>query len=318
MSRAKKSKNRRSLEPATSASQDLNEIGRLRALGPLHIEYLFSMSANHSAFPKELLAPLGGSGFPFQTAVAAAMRSVSQFEVKEEVAWQDSDGAHRFLDIVAAGEHVWICVECKAMRSDTLVFLLPHRKGSQETADISGVFLARVQDSTRRPVVTYGVSQMQPLTPESMYCVVLGKTSSESRLIEREVQPLVRGTEELAKDSCREFRPVNDRPQRVALIPILVTAARLFAAEYDPSHVSLNDAVYQAHEEHIRPVRFMRFTKEFTSHGREKTRLRTVFVTQAADLEDLVTMLSRMFVEPDAENSVRLFDSISGDLGRRS
>lgn len=275
------------------------------------------MSLDQSAFPKDLLSPLGNSGFPFQTAVAAAIRSVAPFTVEEEVAWQDGDGSHRFLDMVASSAQVRICIECKAMRNDKLVFLLPQNASRQQTADVQGVHLGRVQDSTRRPVVGWTVSQTMPLTPESIYCVALGKPAGESRLIEREAQPLVRGTEEYAKDRCREFRPGEQQPQSVMCIPVLFTIASLFVAEYDPLGISLKDGIYQAREEHIRPAHFVRFTKEFTAYGSERTRLRTVIVAQATHLEELVHGLGSARVGAHAESWVTIYDSLGGQAQGR-
>jgi hypothetical protein len=72
-----------------------------------------------------LISALSGSGFPFQTAVAAEIRATKLFQVDEEVAWNSCDGSTRFLDLVASNERVRICIECKALRNDNLVFLLP-------------------------------------------------------------------------------------------------------------------------------------------------------------------------------------------------
>ena len=269
------------------------------------------MSSDQSGFPKELLSPIGNSGFPFQTAVAAAIRSLGPFTVEEEVAWQDGEGSHKFLDMVASIEQVRLCIECKAMRNDKLVFLLPRNANRAQTADVYGIILGRLQDHTRRPVAWYGVCQTKPLTPQSIYCVVLGKKTGESRLIEKEAQPLVQGTEEYARDRCRQFRPEEHQPQTVMCIPVLFTTASLFIAEYDPLSISLKDGIYQAHEEHIQSAQFVRFTKEFTSYGSERTRLRTVIIAQATYLEELVRDLGNMRVPARAEGAVSIYDSVS-------
>src|SRR5258708_35483070 len=111
------------------------------------------MNLDQSVFPKELLSALGNSGFPFQTAVAAAIRKIDLFSVEEEVAWQDGDGSHKFLDMVASRPQLRLCIECKAMRNDRLVFLLPQNAVKVGTGDVHGIYLSRLQDSSRRPVV---------------------------------------------------------------------------------------------------------------------------------------------------------------------
>lgn len=276
------------------------------------------MSTSEPTIPKELLSPLGSSGFPFQTAAAAVIRSVGPFAIEEEVAWQDSDGVHRFLDIVASIGQITICIECKALRGENLVFLLPRGRGRSQTADVHAVHLARFQDSTRRPAVMHGVSQTAPVSQESVYCIAIGKTSGEGRLIEREAQPLVRGAEEYARDRCRQFRPDDCQPQSLLCIPVLLTTARLFVAEYDPLSISLEDGIYRAREEHIRRVPFVRFAKQFTAHGAERTRLRTVIVAHSAYLRELVCDLGNVIVAPWVESWVKVYDSMDPDVhGRR-
>jgi len=268
---------------------------------------------NDEAFPKELLSAVGNSGFPFQTAIAAAIRASGIFTIEEEVAWQDSDGVNKFLDIVATNERVRLCIECKALRSETLVFLLPHVVQRAGTFEIHAVHLSRMTDSTRRPIVVYGTSQTAPLTPESNYCVAAGKKAhGESRLIEREVQPLVQGTEEYARDRCQQFRPPDNKPQSVICIPVLITTAKLFVAIYDPLSIPLENGIYQAQEKDLRPVPFIRFTKEFTASSSEGSRLRSVIIAQAVHLKDLVTNLCAAQVSIVPDRCVAVFDSING------
>ena len=271
------------------------------------------MSSAEFDFPKELLSPLGNSGFPFQTAVVAAIRSVGPFAIEEEVAWRDDDGSHRFLDIVASVGQVRLCIECKALRNESLVFLLPQTKQQWQTANVHDVHLGRVQDSTRRPNVSYGVSQTEPLTAEATYCVALGKSVRDNRLIEKEVQPLVRGTEEYAKDRCRQPREAD----YVLCLPVLVTTARLFIAIYDPYSISLDDGIYQAREDHIQAVSFVRFAKEFTADGSERTRLRTVFVVRATHLNELILHLSHARIGSNADTWVSIYDSVGGERRAR-
>jgi hypothetical protein len=272
------------------------------------------MNPKEATFPKDILSALGGSGFPLQTAVVAALGSFGQFTIEQEVAWQEAGGTHRFLDIVASINHVRICIECKALRGEKLVFLLPHNPPQSETANVWAVYLRRMDDSTRRPIVAYGRSATAPLTSESIYCVSIGKGSGESRLIEREAQPLVRGTEEYAKDRCGKF--VGD--DSVLCIPVLLTTASLFVAEYDPLSIPLGDGIYEAREEHVRPVPYVRFTKEFTADGAEGTRLRTVIVAQAASLNDLLHGLSAAKVGAGAELSATVYDSMRPESRRHS
>ena len=155
--------------------------------------------SSEPAFPKDLLSPLGSSGFPFQTAVAAGLRSGGSFEVEEEVAWQDGDGSHKFLDTVASLPSVRVCIECKALRNEKLVFLLPRYAQDSQTQRVHAIHLSYLA-TLGKPTVIYARSDVGPLSHESAYCVALGKSAGESRLIEKEAQPLVRAAEQYARD----------------------------------------------------------------------------------------------------------------------
>src|SRR5258708_12489939 len=104
------------------------------------------MNLDQSVFPKELLSALGNSGFPFQTAVAAAIRKIDLFSVEEEVAWQDGDGSHKFLDMVASRPQLRLCIECKAMRNDRLVFPFPQNPLMARTGDVHATYLIHLQN----------------------------------------------------------------------------------------------------------------------------------------------------------------------------
>jgi hypothetical protein len=67
-----------------------------------------------------------------------------------------------------------------------------------------------------------------------------------------------------------------------------VTTASLFVTAYDPQEISMSDGIFKARDENIRPVHFVRFTKQFTANGPERTRLRTVIIAQAEHLKELV------------------------------
>jgi hypothetical protein len=74
----------------------------------------------------------------------------------------------------------------------------------------------------------------------------------------------------------------------------------------------LIDGVYRARKEHLKPVPFVRFTKEFTSHGLDTTRLRTVFVGQAKHLNELVPVLNSASTRDYYPETAKIFDPLDG------
>lgn len=253
---------------------------------------------------REIVSGLSGSGFPFQTAVAAAIQATNVFAVEEEVAWKDDTGAARFLDIVASKDSVRICIECKALRKSALVFLIPKDREIGATRLVRAVFLNRVEDSTRRPIVDYGVCATDNESRESMYCVICGDQEKGGRLIEREAQPLIQGTEQYAIDRVHDYKQAGT----TVCIPVLCTTAQLFVAEYDPAMISLQDGVYKAAEDHLTRVPYIRFTKQFSADSPDVTRNRTVVVVQATELSNLLGGLTRANV---VHRTAKIFDSMT-------
>ena len=95
---------------------------------------------------RDLLQALSSSGFPFQTAVASAVRAVDRYEVHDELAWRHRDGSDRFLDIVGISKSVRVMIECKKTSSEKFVFLLPSDVSvGVDTNRIWGLYLHQIQ-----------------------------------------------------------------------------------------------------------------------------------------------------------------------------
>jgi len=231
-----------------------------------------------------------------QTAVAAAIRSLRFYEVQEEIAWRDSDGSDKFLDMVAVGAGVRVSIECKKTAQDKFIFLLPEvDEIQQRQPTLRGVYLYQIQDSAPRGSVAWGRISTLPTTYDSMYCVT--KTSGPNRLLEANAQALVRGTEAYAADRCKRFRPQGAESKSVPCIPVLITNAPLFVARYRPDDVSLESGIYQARGEHLTAEQVVRFTKQFTTSPDIETRERTVLVAHTSAINELFRSLASASVE---------------------
>jgi len=258
----------------------------------------------------DVIAALSGSGFSFQTAIASTVRNMGSFQVEEEVAWNDNTGVPRFLDLVASAESVRICIECKVLKKSKLVFLVPKDTSTPSTPLIHSVFLTRMEDPGRRSFVQYGDCSWLPASAQSMYCVVCGQNDKGGRLIERDAQPLIQGTEQYAIDRIRTFQQDHD----IVCVPLICTTARIYIASFDPLAISLNDGLYKATEQDLTPVPVIRFTKQFTADGPEASRRRTVIITQADGLTSAMEGLRATGV---VRRTATIFDPIQEDRNRR-
>lgn len=243
----------------------------------------------NSDAPQAVISALLASGFPFQTAVSQVVRQTPRCTLAgEEIAWRDDTGTDQFLDLVARKGHVSFPIECKKTQKETLTFLLP------DVADCNVnrtrcVYLSQIQDSTRRMELFCGDWILKPKSAESAFCVVSTSDSGkDQRLLERDIQRLVRGTDAYVRRYQRDLKPLY--PELDSLfIPLLVTNAKLFVASYDASYVSLDTGQFAMPlQATVSSTPWVRLRKAFTSENKDIGD-RTVFIVAATELQELLT-----------------------------
>ncbi len=241
----------------------------------------------------DLIQALSGSGFPMQTAVASAIKGLCNYEVEQELAWHHPDSSDGFLDIAAVGREVHVLIECKKTVQDKFIFLLPEDSDFENQQSIQGIYLHQSPDSTRRPAVVWGRISAIPVSYKSMFCVAKSsKSPNSNRLLESYVQPLVKATEAYALERYRRFRPAQNEPRCVPCIPLLITNAPLFVAQYRPEDVCLESGIYKARTEHINSVKYIRFHKQFTTSFEVEMRERTVLVAHTSAIAEVLNGLA--------------------------
>jgi hypothetical protein len=246
------------------------------------------------------------SGFPFQTAVAQVVQRCQGYKlIGEEVAWRDDAGVDQFLDLVAQRGHVILPIECKKTQKEMLTFLRP----SPADSDVNRarcVYLSQIQDSTRRSELFCSDWQLMPKSAESAFCVVSTSSSGrDQRMLERDVQQLVRGTDAYAQ-RYKHNRNVNVASQDALIVPLLVTNAKLFVADYDPANVSLETGKFEMPPPtEVLPTDWVRFRKAFTSAGRDVGD-RTVFVVAAPAFPEFLGKLDAISSIPSQDGKIHI------------
>jgi hypothetical protein len=134
---------------------------------------------------------------------------------------------------------------------------------------------------------------IRPGSVESAFCVVSTSTSGgDSRLLERDAQLLIRGTDAYA---LREKRHHVFKAPGWAyvepIVPVIVTNAPLFVARYEPSKVSLETGSFLEIPPQT-PVNVVRFRKAFLSHPEHDLGDRTVLVVNAQGLAAVLKELA--------------------------
>ena len=254
--------------------------------------------------PQAVIGSLLGSGFPFQTAVARVARNVQHCSVvAEEWPWRDDASDAQFLDIVVEKRPFFVgCIECKKTQK-AFTFLQPKGTNNRITS-ARAVFLRTDIGVNRKHRLYCGeYPEIAPGSVEAEFCVVSASDSErEKRLLERDAQLVVHATDAYAEHVRRNK---SGQPGCI-FVPIIVTNARLFAADYDPAAVSLESGqISPVTAATVTPVDCVRFYKSFTADGDRDLGNRTVFIVSAAKLERFLSLLERSMAH-DVQNEIEV------------
>jgi len=242
---------------------------------------------SNAGTPQPVIGALVASGLPFQTAVAQVIRHSDYALSNEEFPWRDEAGSDRFLDLVAVKNWFTLTIECKKTRKEMLTFLRPASSQGDTNYTRCLRFSHSVLSFTRLKPYFENLA-LAPRSAESQYCIVSATDLEKNpRMLEQDVQRLVAGTDAYSRHCNRPGDPLSDR----LFIPLLVTNAKLFVADYDASDVSLETGEFpMPPPAKISPVKWVRFRKAFTSVP-EDFGERTVFVVAAAALRQFLNKL---------------------------
>ena len=235
---------------------------------------------------------LKASGFPFQTAISHIVASVPRYSIlMEEHSWRDSSGADHFMDIVAQYANIVLTIECKKTQKETFSFLNPGNNSDNISGSLC-VHLNNVQGSTPRLEPFAAIWYLLPTSFDSSYCVVsTSESGKDRRLLERDAQALIRGTDAIITQHKEMFDPKQSSQQDRLYLPLIVTNAPLFVASYDPKDISLETGQFTTPPTNIAEVPWVRFTKSFTTTHRGRPFRRTIFVINSGKLKEFLTGL---------------------------
>lgn len=111
----------------------------------------------------------------------------------------------------------------------------------------------------------------------------------------RDVQPLLRATDAYVRRAARAPERIPDPVPRLTDTPVLavlVTNAKIFVADYDPTAVSIETGAFGGHADAgIVPADVVRFRKAFLAHRDRDLGARTVLVVRATAFASLLQQL---------------------------
>lgn len=270
------------------------------------------MAESKTEIPEAVLTALQSSGFPFQTAVAHVIYTVTGRSVyTSEYPWRTSSGDHQFLDLVARKGDLFLTIECKKTRKEILTFLRPlvlsHTGRLEEFRCLRS---EQPRDSTGRLELFCEEWALHPPSTGSEFCVVSTSDSGrDQRLLERDAGLVVRATDAFAHEVPERFRPDVDgsRSATRLFVPVIVTNARLYTARYKPSEVSLETGEFSVPPKEVESVPYVRFRKAFMSDGITNLGDRSVFIVNAGAFAEFLDLIGPSPIQPEDRAQVRVF-----------
>lgn len=140
------------------------------------------------------------------------------------------------------------------------------------------------------PGAAYGIEaeqwQFEPKSYEAGLCVTVDADNTKE-MLERDVSLLVRGCHEHAKSFYDCLWGVGAQITEVFL-PVFVTTSPLFALDYRPDRVAVEDGNFEVDPNEIRQVPWVRFRKALMAEGSETSDKRTVIIIEARHFEEFL------------------------------
>jgi|SRR5580693_1003650 hypothetical protein len=210
---------------------------------------------------------LNTSGFPFQLRVEAEISTLTSgngWSVRSrEHQWRHGVSQNSgFIDLVTGYGIVRAVIECKRADSSRWLFLVPGRGDQQQSR-------ARCLCTERGAggiVFQWADLHVDPFSYEAPFCIGASGSGKERKdrdpmLLERISDDLLQSVEALAVEEL-----MLDRSGRGILFPMVVTAAQLLVATFDPKDTSIETGELPPASAAFSEVSFIRFRKAL-AHG---------------------------------------------------
>jgi len=217
--------------------------------------------------------------------------------VGEEYPWVDESGNTQFLDIIVQHDEAIFTIECKKTQKEKYTFLIPNPY-TLDVTDTRCLYLEQINDSTQRLEIFYGSWEHLPRSASSSYCIIsTSDTGKDTRLLERDAQLLIKGTDYYALKHRSHIKPIPNREPRHTIIPVLVTNAKLYTSLYNPVEISMDTGQIDMDRIEFTAVKWIRFVKAFTNNQRKELHQRTIFIVSSSSIKDFL-----MAFRPNTEN----------------
>lgn len=249
----------------------------------------------------KLTETVNRSGFPLQIGLINRIHKTGESlgwkVLCAEHAWRnEADHASGFIDIVLEDRYLTsvLVVECKRVLETSWVFLVDDPRYTPRSH--AKLWVTNVRTGNTKHFDWFDAT-LDPPSPESAFCVVLGQDAKSRPMLERVASDIVSATEAVAAEEQKLIRGEIDALRMYG--SVVVTTAALKICSFAPENISLNDG--KVAEPHFTEVPYVRFRKQLSvrSPNRKslaanmlgaaaKAKEHTVFVVNASAFEQFL------------------------------
>lgn len=250
---------------------------------------------------------VNASGFPFQLRVAEEVRRTAAQHnwrvTSREHAWlEEPAGKEHFLDLILQRGSDYLAVECKRLRTDPWIFLVPEPATEQQGVRAYWVGKTMTGHLLRSWWDFFGM----PASLQAEFCVVSKKGEQDHHQLTpqlTQVETLGRLVTRAAESVGNLLLGINalEPGGRATIVPVVVTTAKLCTCSVQAgAGISLSTGTL-AKPANFAETPYIRFRKSFTQRTTtpyaklrsiadvDKDRERTVLVVNSEHLVELLT-----------------------------
>lgn len=220
---------------------------------------------------EELAKAINDSGFPMQLGLKHLVETGgSRWHVAlSEHPWNDpASGDDKFLDFVLRSGNELMVVECKRSRDTDWIFLRePTGQAPNNKRRIARAWITVQKPDGSQTVNEWNEILVDPDSPIAQYCVIRKSNQRTQELLERTAAEVVRAVESIATQDINVSRAKHSLLRSI-YIPVIVTTARLFVCDVDPSTFDPADgAILSSDFSRVGMVRFVKTLNHPKSYG---------------------------------------------------
>ncbi len=222
---------------------------------------------------EKLTEAVNRSGFPLQIGLVNHVRQSGESHgwqvLCAEHAWKNElDHDSGFIDIVLEDRYRTsvLVVECKRVLEASWLFLIESARIKERSHAKLWVTFAR---SGNLKYFNWLDTPLDPVSPESAFCVVPGQDPKSRPMLERVAGECVSATEALAEE---ERRLLSGEVESLRMYgSVIVTTASLQVCAFDPGNISLENGMVA--NPNFTEVPYVRFRKQLSVRSPNKKSL---------------------------------------------